>query len=82
MLMATSKIYGESFNCGFGKNYSINEMLNMVRSIIGKSIQPIVKEKQFEPSQTLADISKAKRLLGWGPKVDLEEGLRRTINGF
>ena len=79
MLMSTSKIHGEVFNCGFGKNYSINQMLNMVREIMGKSINPDEIKKQYEPSQTLADISKAERLLNWKPKIDLEEGLRRTI---
>lgn len=80
VLMATSKVHGEAFNCGFGENYSINEMLEMVRKIMGKRIEADVTEKQFEPSQTLADISKAKQLLGWKPKINLEEGLRRTIN--
>ena len=80
MLMISSKIHGEAFNCGFGKNYSINEMLNMVRKIMGKEIKPNEIEKQFEPSQTLADISKAEKLLGWKPKIDIDEGLRRTIN--
>lgn len=81
ILMSNSKVYGEVFNCGFGKNYSINEMLEMVRTIMGKRIEPEVIEKQYEPSQTLADISKAEKLLGWKPKIDLAEGLERTING-
>lgn len=80
LLMATSKIHGEVFNCGFGKNYSINEMLNMVRRIMGKEIEAKTLDSQYEPSQTLADISKAEKLLGWEPKIDLEEGLRRTIH--
>lgn len=80
VLMATSQVHGQIFNCGFGKNYSINEMLDLVRKIMGKRIEPNVTDKQFEPSQTWADIFKAKELLGWEPKIDLEEGLRRTIN--
>jgi len=79
ILMATSKVHGEVFNCGFGKNYSINEMLELVRKLMGKRIEADEIEKQYEPSQTLADISKAEKLLGWKPKTDLEEGLRRTI---
>src|SRR3990167_11090619 len=81
ILMATSKVHGEVFNCGFGKNYSINEMLKLVRKLMGKRIEATEIEKQFEPSQTLADILKAKELLNWKPKIDLEEGLRRTIEG-
>lgn len=81
MLMATSEVHGEVFNCGFGKNYSINEMLELVRELMDKRIEATETPKQFEPSQTLADISKAERLLGWKPNIDLKEGLRRTING-
>ena len=77
--MSTSMVHGEVFNCGFGKNYSINEMLELVRKLMGKKIEATTIKKQFEPSQTLADVSKAKLLLGWKPKIDLEEGLRRTI---
>ena len=35
-----------------------------------------------DPQVRQPDISKAKRLLGWEPKVDLEEGLTRTIDHF
>ena len=35
-----------------------------------------------DPKQRQPDISKAARLLGWGPKVELEDGLRLTIEYF
>ncbi len=81
MLMAHSKVHGEVFNCGSGTNTSVNELYGLICKIMGKRIEPKRIPKQFEPSQTLADISKAEKLLGWKPKIDLEEGLRRTING-
>ena len=54
-------------------------MLEVVRRLMGKRIEATEIEKQYEPSQTLADISRAEGLLGWKPKIDLELGLRRTI---
>lgn len=51
----------------------------MVSKTLKKKIKPVYVPEVFEPKMTLADISKAKRLLGWEPKVDLEEGLRRII---
>ena len=81
ILAAHSHIYGEAFNCGSGTNDSINELLKMICKIMGKKIQPTRDPAQFEPSQTLADISKARYILKWEPKISLEEGLRRTING-
>jgi nucleoside-diphosphate-sugar epimerase len=37
---------------------------------------------QDDPKQRCPDISKAKRLLNWEPKIDLEEGLQRTYEYF
>lgn len=79
VLSAHSSIYGEAFNCGFGKNYSINELYEMIVQLMGKKTEPRRDPAQFEPSQTLADISKARYMLKWEPKIDLKEGLRRTI---
>ena len=81
ILMAHSKVHGEAFNCGSGTNTSINELYQMICNLMGKKIEPKKHPAQYEPSQTLADITKAEKLLGWKPKIDLEEGLRRTING-
>lgn len=81
LLMATSEVHGQAFNCGSGTNTSINEVLAIITRLIGKDVEPERTPAQFEPSQTLADISKAEKLLGWKPKISLEEGLRRTING-
>lgn len=79
LLMATSKVHGEAFNCGSGTNTSINDLMAIIAKLMGEDIKPIHTPPVIEPTQTLADISKAKRLLGWTPKTSLEEGLRRTI---
>ena len=60
---------GEVINIGSGKNYSINR----VAAIIGGPIVYI--EPRMEPKNTLADNAKARELLGWVPKVTLEEGI-------
>ncbi len=79
LLMATSEAHGVAFNCGSGTNNSINEVLSTITRLMGKTVEPNRTPAQYEPSQTLADISRAERLLGWTPKISLEEGLRRTI---
>jgi UDP-glucose 4-epimerase len=81
ILMAHSIARGEAFNCGSGTNTSINELLAIICKLMGKEIVPTRIPAQFEPTGTLADIGKADRLLDWKPKIGLEEGLRRTING-
>ena len=60
---------GEVINIGAGKNYSVNK----IAEIIGGPT--IFIEPRTEPKHALADITKAKELLGWEPKVSLEEGI-------
>ena len=60
---------GEVINIGAGKNYSINQ----VAAIIGGPVVYI--EPRLEPKHTLAENKKARELLGWEPKVTLEEGI-------
>ncbi len=76
-----SKVSGEAFNAGSGKNISINDLFEMICKIMGKRVIPNHAPPVVEPGQTLADISKAKRMLGWEPKISLEEGLKRTVEG-
>lgn len=61
------------FNIASGKNHSVNE----IASLISKSTVHI-PARQGEAKLTLADISKAKRLLKWKPLISLEEGVRIT----
>jgi nucleoside-diphosphate-sugar epimerase len=44
-----------------------------------KDIKPDYVSRVFEPRQTLGDTSKVKSVLGWKPKVDIEEGLKKTV---
>jgi len=82
ILMSTSKIHGEAFNAGSGKNTTINEIYSSISRIMRKKIKPLYIDAVFEPKETLGDIRKAKKLLGWEPKVELKEGLERTVNGI
>ena len=70
---STSDLKGESFNIGNGDNYSINE----VADIFGGRKDYF--KKVLEPFETLADNSKAKRVLGWNPKGDLKKWLTNYI---
>jgi nucleoside-diphosphate-sugar epimerase len=74
-----SEVYGEAFNAGAGNNHSINELYNVISKVMGKDIPPKHIEPVVEPHTTLADTSKGLRLLGWTPKVSLEEGIGRML---
>ena len=55
------------FNIGNGKNYSVNEVADMLGG------EKTYGEKRIEPFQTLADNSKANLMLGWEPKGNLKK---------
>lgn len=66
-------------NIGSGKAVTIGSLAEQIIKISGKKIQPKYDpNKPVGPISRTADITKAKAILGWQPKVNLEEGLRRT----
>jgi UDP-glucose 4-epimerase len=66
------------FNGGTGTNFSINQIFALVEKLLRTGLKPIYKpDLPGEAGVTLADISNA-RALGWRPRIDIEEGLRRT----
>ena len=74
---------GEAFNVGCGDRTSLLDVITMLESILGKKVQ-----RRHTPSRggdvahTLADVSKAKRLMGYTPLVGFAEGFRRTVEYF
>lgn len=74
---ARSDLDGEILNIGSGGTYSINRLVEL----LGGEIQYIPK-RPGEPDQTFADISKARALLGYAPKVTFEEGVKRMVDAI
>ena len=73
--------YHKPVNLGQDRLITIDELVDMVALIAGKKI---IKRHNLSKPQGVrgrnADISLAKKVLGWEPKVSLEEGLKKTYN--
>lgn len=69
------------FNAGNSISYSVREITEIVCHLINKNIR--IKftnlKRPVEVADTVADTSKAKKLLGWQPKIKIEEGLKLLI---
>lgn len=81
-LMATvsDSAVGETINVASGRAYSLLEMVAKINSILGYETKPVFDApKVGEIKHSLADVSKAGKLLGYSPDVDFEDGLRRII---
>ena len=72
-----SGVSGAVLNLATGRSASVNELAETIGSILGRPV-----EKEYLPARagdvrdSWADIAEAQRLLGWEPRVSLEEGLR------
>ncbi len=74
----------EVFNLASGKSYSVEEVVNYTKKIIGGdiSVNYLNEHRPNEVLDTIAKIDKAKRLLDWEPRIRLEDGLERCFNGI
>lgn len=67
---------GEAFNIGGGSRAVLSDVLETMEKVIGKPIRKeYVAKATGDARHTSADVSKAKKLLGYNPQVSLEEGL-------
>jgi dTDP-glucose 4,6-dehydratase len=73
----------EPTNIGNPQEITILEFAERIRALTGTKAEIIFKPlPQDDPKQRCPDITKARRILKWEPKVNLEEGLRRTLEYF
>ncbi|MDG7011220.1 MAG: NAD-dependent epimerase/dehydratase family protein [Nitrososphaerota archaeon] len=82
-ILAAEKITdGTAVNLGWDKRYTIKDVAERILRISGHRPSKVIydRSKPEGPFSRALDISRAKELLGWVPKVDLEEGLTRTID--
>ena len=71
------------YNIAKGEQTTLNELFDILREISGKSIKPIYgPERDGDIKHSLADVSKAKRLLGYDPATSPVEGLRKTFDWY
>jgi UDP-glucose 4-epimerase len=78
-----SEASGHVLNIATGEPRSVNELADTIGDVLGKPV-----EKEYLPERTgdvrdsWADVAAARSLLGWEPRVALEEGLRLTAEAF
>lgn len=76
---------GEAFNAGSGRPHSVREVVDLICRIAGTDVEPDIRGAGVphgEIDRQYVDITKIRELTGWTPQVDLEEGLRRTVEWY
>lgn len=72
-----SDLRSDVLNVGSGNAYSINRLVELLGGEV-----VFIPKRPGEPDCTLADITKIRRLLGWEPKISLEEGVRIMLENI
>lgn len=82
ILAAKADVTDEVFNVASGVETSLNDLAYSLAKVMGSDLKPEYgPERKVNPVQRrLADVSKAKKLLGFETQVSLEEGLARLVN--
>jgi len=84
-LLALEKegIAGEIFNVAFGGRNSVNNLIEELNKIFESDIEAIcTKPRTGDVKHSLADITKARKLLGYNPFMNFQNGLRETVKWF
>ena len=85
-ILALSKrnIGGEVFNIGSGENISINTLAGYTQEVMGKThFEPIhLEPRSGDILHSYADINKARRILGYNPKIKVKDGLSELFSWY
>jgi nucleoside-diphosphate-sugar epimerase len=80
---APEAVSGEVINVATGRRTSLNDLFATLAHITGVHVDPVHgPARAGDVRDSVADIGKAQRLLGYQPRVDLETGLRATVDWF
>ena len=71
------------FNIGTGKETTLNDLYGKIAKLLGKACSPVyLPDRPGEQMRYSLDCSKARKVLGWEPKYNLEEGLKLRLKPF
>ncbi len=80
---APDEAAGRVFNAACGDRISVNDLASAIAKLMDSKVRPVHDEpRPGDVRDSQADNRRARELLGWTPKVDFEEGIRRTVEWF
>jgi CDP-glucose 4,6-dehydratase len=76
---------GQAFNAGGDRLHSVREVVDLICRLAGGAVAPEIRGRrpaEATVDRQWVDATRLRRLTGWAPAVDLQEGLRRTIDWY
>jgi CDP-glucose 4,6-dehydratase len=78
-------VRGEAFNAGGGEPHAVGDVVTLIAELAGTGVEPDIQgsgNPEGEIDRQWVDATKIRERTGWEPQVELEEGLRRTIEWY
>jgi CDP-glucose 4,6-dehydratase len=78
-------VRGEAFNAGGGRPHAVGDVVSLVVRLAGSEVEPEIRGEgnpAGEIDRQYVDATKLREATGWEPQVEIEEGLRRTIEWY
>lgn len=83
LAISTKHLCGEIINVASGRGTSLNQLLKILKDIVGSTVQPVYQESRTgDVRHSLSDIRKGKHLLNYEPQITMEMGLKKTVEYF
>ena len=83
MILLMDSNFTNPLNIGNPKEFSIKELAEIIKDLVNPDLEFLYKKlPEDDPKQRRPSIELAKSILGWEPKVELKEGLLKTIDWF
>lgn len=83
LILLMNSNYSQPVNLGNPVEHTINEFANIIKKFVGGRSKVVhVAEVEDDPQRRRPDINRAKNILNWEPKVDLNVGLQKTVDYF
>ena len=83
LALSAKHLHGEVVNVACGSRITLNQLVKMLQQVFGSKLSPIYeKPREGDVKHSLADISRARQILSYKPLVDIETGLRKTVEYF
>ncbi|HXV05478.1 MAG TPA: NAD-dependent epimerase/dehydratase family protein [Solirubrobacterales bacterium] len=82
---ATDSAAGEAFNAGGEHPHSVREVVELIAAVAGTGVDPDFQgagNPDGEIDRQFVDSAKLRKLTGWRPRVELRDGLRRTLDWY
>lgn len=77
------KASGQMLNIACGQRITLNQLVNKLKGILDSPLDPLYTDpRPGDVKHSLADISRAERLLDYKPTYSMEEGLKETVKWF